>query len=115
MMKARAAHSDVTQPSRASRALEIRGQVERAQPDPARWLTAKLAWQGGAGHTVSSSSKPSIHGRVAMIFRYSSSVKAREVSDLIFPIEALARATRATASSFGISETAIASYCPMTT
>ena len=44
-----------------------------------------------------------------MIFRYSSSVKAREVSDLIFPIDALASATRATASSFGISETAIAS------
>ena len=49
-----------------------------------------------------------------MIFRYSSSVKAREVSVRTFPIEALASATRAPASSFGISEIATASYWPMT-
>src|SRR6266567_3389196 len=72
------------------------------------------AREGGAVRTVSSLPGRLAQGRAAMIFRYSSSVKAREVSVLTFPFDALASVTRATASSFGNSETAIASYRPVT-
>src|SRR5262245_59243898 len=53
-------------------------------------------------------------GTAATIFRYSSSENARKVSVRTFPIAPLARATWATASSFGSSEIATASYCPVT-
>src|SRR5262245_15859790 len=53
-------------------------------------------------------------GTAATTFRYSSSENARKVSVRTFPIAPLARATWATASSFGSSEIATASYCPVT-
>ena len=63
---------------------------------------------------LGSSEARTAHGRAAMIFRYSSSVNARSVSDLTPPFEPVARATLAIASSLGASETITRSYCPVT-
>ena len=49
-----------------------------------------------------------------MILRYSSSVNARSVSVLTLPIAAVLKDSLATVSSFGASEIATASYCPVT-
>jgi hypothetical protein len=49
-----------------------------------------------------------------MIFRYSSSVNARRVSERTFPEDALPGAIRATTSSFGASTIVTASYRPVT-